>query len=223
MFVPRPYRPPDTSWLIETIRNNPLALLTSNGPPGAAPFATHLVAIPEAFDTGSADLAGSALLCHLNRRNPHWSALADGGVVLLTFTGPHGYVTPTIYEYTPAAPTWDFTSVHVRGTVQKIEPIEETLDVVMATVRTFESRFGSDWDMTESIGYFRKILPAVGAFRVHVTGTEGMFKLSQEQSTEVRERVQRSFGGRASPHYRAMAGLMGCLPSTPRSRPRADG
>ncbi|GAB3740871.1 FMN-binding negative transcriptional regulator [Amycolatopsis oliviviridis] len=223
MFVPRPYRPPDTSWMIEVIRNNPLALLTSNGPPGEAPFATHLAAIAEAFDTGSADLTGSVLLCHVNRHNPHWSALADGGVALLTFTGPHGYVTPTIYGYTPAAPTWNFTSVHVRGTVQKIEPIEETLDVVMATVRTLESRFGSDWDMTESIGYFREILPAVGAFRVHVTGTEGMFKLSQEQSTEVREQVRRSFGTRASAHYRAMAGLMDRLPSAPHCRPRADG
>lgn len=208
MFVPSFYRPPDNTWMIEIIRNNPLALLASNGPPGDVPFATHLASIPESFGTAAADLSGSVLLCHVNRRNPHWSALEDGDVVLLTFTGPHGYVTPTIYEYTPAAPTWNFTSIHVRGTVQKIDSIEETLDVVMAAVRTFESRFGSDWDMTESIGYFRKIVPGVGAFRVHVTGAEGMFKLSQEQSSEVRDRVQQSFGSHPSTHYRAVADLM---------------
>lgn len=222
MFVPRPYRPPDTSWMIEIIRNNPLALLTSNGPPEGAPFATHLASIPESFDTKPTDLTGSVLLCHLNRQNPHWSALEDGNVALLTFTGPHGYVTPTIYEYTPAAPTWNFTSIHVRGTVQKVESIEETLDVVMATVRTFESRFGSNWDMTESIGYFRTIAPAVGAFRVHVTGAEGMFKLSQEQRPEVRERVQLSFDTQSNPHYHAMASLMGRLASPPHCRPRTD-
>jgi transcriptional regulator len=131
--------------------------------------------------------------------------------VLLTFTGPHGYVTPTIYEYTPAAPTWNFTSIHVRGTVQKIDSLEETLEVVMATVRTFESRFGSDWDMTESIGYFRKIVPGVGAFRVQVSGAEGMFKLSQEQSREVRDQVQRSIGSHPSTRYRAVACLMNRL------------
>ncbi|MCW8096277.1 FMN-binding negative transcriptional regulator [Streptomyces tauricus] len=208
MFVPSSYRPPDNTWMIEIIRENPLALLTSNGPPGDVPFATHLASIPESFDTGSADLSGSVLLCHVNRMNPHWSALEDGDAVLLTFTGPHGYVTPTVYAYAPAAPTWNFTSIHVRGTVQKIDAGEETLDVVMATVRTFESRFGSDWDMTGSIGYFRKIVPGVGAFRIQVTGADGMFKLSQEQSSEVRDRVQRSFGSHPCTHYRAMAGLM---------------
>lgn len=208
MFVPSFYRPPDNTWMIEIIKNNPLALLTSNGPPEDVPFATHLPSIPESFDTEPADLSGSVLLCHLNRQNPHWSALEDGDAALLTFTGPHGYVTPTIYEFTPASPTWNFTSIHVRGTVQKIDSIEETLDVVMATVRAYEGRFGSDWDMTESIGYFREIVPGVGAFRVQVTGAEGMFKLSQDQSSEVRDRVQRSFGSHPSTHYRALAGLM---------------
>ncbi|MFD0692299.1 FMN-binding negative transcriptional regulator [Actinomadura fibrosa] len=216
MFVPDFYRPPDSSWMVETITGNPLALLTSNGPPGGVPFATHLPSIPESLDTGSADLSGSVLLCHMNRMNPHWSALEDGAAVLLTFTGPHGYVTPTVYEYTPAAPTWNFTSIHVRGTVQKIDSIEATLDVVTATVRAFESRFGSDWDMTESIGYFREIVPGVGAFRVRVTGAEGMFKLSQEQSSEVRERVRRSFGGHPNAQCRAVAGLMDRLAQTTR-------
>jgi transcriptional regulator len=208
MFVPSSYRPPDNTWMIEIIQKNPLALLTSNGRPGDVPFATHLASIPESFDTGSADLSGSVLLGHMNRMNPHWQALEDGEAVLLTFTGPHGYVTPIVYGYTPAAPTWNFTSIHVRGTVQKMDSIEETLDVVMATVRLFEGQFGSDWDMTDSIGYFRKIAPGVGAFRVQVANAEGMFKLSQEQSGEVRERVQRSFGSHPCTHYRAVAELM---------------
>ncbi|GGS43497.1 FMN-binding negative transcriptional regulator [Streptomyces violaceus] len=208
MFVPRFYRPPDSSWMIEIIKDNPLALLTSNGPPGDVPFATHVPSIPESLDTESADLSGSVLLCHLNRKNPHWAALEDGDAVLLTFTGPHGYVTPAVYEYTPSAPTWNFTSVHVRGTAQRIDSVQETLEVVMATVRAYESRFGSDWDMTESIEYFRKILTGVGAFRVQVTGADGMFKLSQEQNSEVRGRVQRSFTEHPNPDCRAVAGLM---------------
>ncbi|MER5218048.1 FMN-binding negative transcriptional regulator [Streptomyces sp. NPDC002838] len=212
MFVPTSYRPPDSSWMIDVVKDHPLGLLTSNGDPGEVPFATHLPVIPESFDTEAADLSGSVLLCHLNRQNPHWSALRSGDPVLLTFTGPHGYVTPSVYAYTPAAPTWNFTSVHVRGTVQRIDSAEETLDVITATVRAFEGRFGSDWDMSESIGYFRKILPGVGAFRVQVTGADGMFKLSQEQTCEVRDRVRSSFDAQQSTHCRAVAGLMDRLP-----------
>ncbi|MDT0616268.1 FMN-binding negative transcriptional regulator [Streptomyces lancefieldiae] len=212
MFVPDFYRPPDSSWLVEIIQNNPLALLTSNGLPGKVPFATHLPSVPESFDTEAPDLSGSVLLCHINRQNPHWEALEDGGAVLLTFTGPHGYVTPAIYQTTPAAPTWNFTSIHVRGTVRKIASVEETLEVVTATARILEGRFGRDWDLTSSIGYFRKIVPGVGAFRLHVTGADGMFKLSQEQSGEVRDRVRCSFAGHPNTRYQAVADLMDRLP-----------
>ncbi len=200
--------------MVDLILNNPLALMVSNGSPAGAPFATHLPVIQDPRMTGewSADLAGATLLGHLNRANPHWSALETGSVVLLAFTGPHAYVSPTVYAVTPAAPTWNFTSVHVRGVVAKIDSLEETMDVVQSTVRAFEGQFGGVWDMTESIDYFRKIVPGVGAFRVTVSGAEGMFKLSQEQNSEVRNRVQQSFGlGECIGHLET-AKLMSRLP-----------
>ncbi|MEU3528781.1 FMN-binding negative transcriptional regulator [Streptomyces sp. NPDC038707] len=214
MFVPGHYREPDGSWMIDLIRSNPLALMTINGDSDRGPFATHLPVIPDPEMTGewSADLSDAVLLGHMNRANPQWTALETGGVALLVFTGPHGYVSPTVYETTPAAPTWNFTSVHVHGVIEKFDSIEETLGVVQSTVAAFEGAFGADWDMTDSIGYFRKIVPAVGAFRVRVTGAEGMFKLSQEQPAEVRDRVRRSFSEREQGHYRETAELMRRLP-----------
>lgn len=214
MFVPSFYRESDSSWMVDLIRGNPLALAVANGCPRNGPFATHLPVIfdPETSADWTGELPGATLLGHMNRANPHWAALESGGVLLLTFTGPHSYVSPTVYEVTPAAPTWNFTSVHVRGVVEKIDEMEETLEVVQATVRAFEGKFGDGWDMTESLGYFRKIAPAVGAFRFTVTGAEGMFKLSQEQPGEVRERVRKSFGESACTYKRETAGLMSRLP-----------
>ncbi|MER5935029.1 FMN-binding negative transcriptional regulator [Streptomyces sp. NPDC002054] len=217
MFVPPFYREPSGSWMVDLIRNNPLALLVHNGSPLAGPFATHLPVIPDpdANREWAPDLAGATLLGHMNRSNPHWAAIESGAVGLLTFTGPHGYVSPTVYGKTPAAPTWNFTSVHVRGTIQKIDspgPSEDTLEVVKSTVRAFETDFGDDWDMTESISYFRQILPEVGAFRFTVSGADGMFKLSQEQAPEIRDRVYRSFSERDCARHRAAASLMASLP-----------
>ncbi|MFE6848156.1 FMN-binding negative transcriptional regulator [Streptomyces sp. NPDC057686] len=213
MFVPSNYREPDSSWMVDLIRGNPLALAVANGSPENGPFATHLPVIfdPETSGDWSGELPGATLLGHMNRANPHWSALETSSVLLLTFTGPHSYVSPTVYEKTPAAPTWNFTAVHVRGVVEKIESVDETLGVVESTVRAFEGAFGNGWDMTESLDYFRKIAPAVGAFRFKVTGAEGMFKLSQEQPDEVRERVRESFGQSACMYKRETAGLMSRL------------
>lgn len=214
MFVPSFYREPDSSWMVDLIRGNPLALAVSNGAAEDGPFATHLPVIfdPETAADVSGDLPGVTLLGHMNRANPHWAALRSGGVLLLTFTGPHSYVSPTVYAKSPAAPTWNFTSVHVRGVVEKISSIEETLDVVRSTVRAFEGDFGDGWDMTGSQDYFRKIVPAVGAFRFTVTGAEGMFKLSQEQPGEVRARVRESFGQSGCTYKRETADLMSRLP-----------
>lgn len=214
MFVPSQYREPDRSWMIDLIHANPLALMAINGSSSRGPFATHLPVIPdpEAAGEWSADLSGATLLGHMNRANPQWAALETGDVALLVFTGPHGYVSPTVYETTPAAPTWNFTSVHVHGVVEKIDSTEDTLSVVKSTVSAFEAKFGADWDMSESIGYFRKIVPAVGAFRLAVSGAEGMFKLSQEQPAEVRDRVQQAFSRCEHGRYRETAELMGQLP-----------
>ncbi|MFE6475470.1 FMN-binding negative transcriptional regulator [Streptomyces rochei] len=216
MFVPSHYREPDSSWMADLIRDNPLALAVINGRADDGPYATHLPVIPDpqASNEWSDTLTGTTLLGHMNRANPHWRALEDKDVILLAFTGPHAYVSPTVYEVTPAAPTWNFTSVHVRGVVEKIDSLEETLDVVRATALNFEARFGDGWDQSESVDYFRRIVPAVGAFRVKVTGAEGMFKLSQEQPPEVRDRVQKSFSGRECTRHRETADLMSRLPHT---------
>ncbi len=214
MFVPNQYREPDASWLINLITQSPLALLTTNGPAEHGPLATHLPVIHDPHQIGerTEDLSGTLLLGHMNAQNPHWSALRDGDPVLLVFTGPHAYVSPTIYQTTPAAPTWNFTSVHVHGVLEKIVSQEETLEVVKETVRVFEGQFGTDWDMTESVAYFDRILPGVGAFRVTVSLAEGMFKLSQEQEPGVRDRVQRFFADRPCSRHRETADLMSRLP-----------
>lgn len=213
MFVPSIYRQPDDSWMVELIRRNPLALAVINGSPEAGPTATHLPVIPDPQmkDEWPDGLLGAVLLGHMNRMNPHWAALETGATILLAFTGPHAYVSPTLYETTPAAPTWNFTAVHMRGTVERIETTEETLGVVKATALTYEAAFGAGWDQTESLDYFRRIVVGVGAFRVTVTSADGMFKLSQEQASEVRERVHKSFDGSECTRHRETAALMGLV------------
>jgi transcriptional regulator len=214
VFVPRQYREPDRSWMVDVITRYPLALLTVNGTAEQGPLATHLPVIRDPQWTGewTDGLSGALLLGHMNAQNPHWSALQNGDPVLLVFTGPHAYVSPTVYQTTPAAPTWDFTSVHVHGTIEKIDSPEQTLEVVTHTVQEFEGKFGTDWDMSESVDYFRKILPGVGAFRVTVSQAEGMFKLSQEQRPEIRDRVHESFARSQCSRHRETARLMDQLP-----------
>lgn len=198
MFVPAHFRPRDESWLTGVIRSFPFATLVTAA--GEDLFATHLPVVIDrdtrsgnGRDGSDESLVGATILGHMNRRNPHYRALRSTVGGLLIFNGPNGYVSPSVYERTPVAPTWNFVAVHVRGTLHPIDEEDETRRVVRATASIFEGRFGKGWDMTTSLGYFDRILPGVGAFRMTVTQAEGMFKLSQDQPADLREKVIKAF------------------------------
>ena len=191
MLIPEMYgasRPED---IIETVRGNPLAMVVTNG--GRTPYATHVpVIVHETVPVPGEpeSLAGATLLGHMNRGNDHWDALQGGGHILIVFQGPDAYISPMAYEKRPAAPTWNFITVHLRGRVETIEAGEPTLDVITKTVTALENVAGTGWDMTGSLDYFRNIQPRVGAFRVHVESVEAMFKLSQEHAPETRRSIR---------------------------------
>ncbi len=206
MFVPQHFRTHDGRWAIRIIHDHPLATLVTNGDP--APFATRLPALPAPNDRPDAPLIGTKLLCHMNRANPHWARLADGTVSRLMFDGPQGYVTPAIYPPGPAAPTWNFTSVHLNGRIRLLRTPQETLEVVRFTAARLEAQFGRGWEATPSLDYFQRILPGVGAFQFQVEAVETMYKLSQDQSPEVQELVIRHYEADSTGNYRGLARLM---------------
>jgi transcriptional regulator len=206
MFVPSLYRASDETWHRRIISDHPLATLVTNGE--FAPHATRLPALVAPGQPESAPLTGVEFIGHMNRANPHWRALRDGTPARLMFDGPGGFVTPAVYQTDPAAPTWDFAIVHVCGRVRLIRDTEETLEVVRCTAQTLEQRFGDMWDATSSIGYFREILPGVGAFRLVAESVEAMFKLSQEKSPQVQESVIKRFEADPSGAYWSLARLM---------------
>ena len=205
MFVPPVYRQQDQQQLAAVVRQYPLAALVTNGEP--TPHVTHLPVIPESEDD-EPNLVGGTLLGHLNRANPHWSSLGDATPAKLVFWGPNSYVTPAVYETDPAAPTWNFVSVHVKGVLQRIEGLEETLEVVRRTARLFESSFGAGWDAGGSLDYFRQIVPDVGAFRLEVSSIQGMFKLSQEKNPETQRRIAERFTAAESGCTRELGNIM---------------
>jgi transcriptional regulator len=192
-----------------TIRGHPLATLVTNGP--VVPLVTHLPVISPPGVPETEELVGRSLLGHMNRANPHWKALKGGPPSVLVFTGPDGYVSPVLYAETPAAPTWDFVTVHVHGTIEPIDDSEATFDVVSSTASALEADFGAGWSKRGSEDYFRKILPAVGAFRLRVEHVYGMFKLSQEKSPEVRENVRSHFASTGLRKHDELAVVMGDL------------
>jgi transcriptional regulator len=163
-----------------------MAILVTNGE--SVPFATNLPVVPSA-DTCPQDLVGHTLLGHMNKQNPHWESLSAGTRGKLIFSGPGTYISPAFYETDPAAPTWDFVTVHLQGIIQPILGREETLAVTRRTAAVLEKSFGCEWDQKNSVDYFRSIVGGVGAFEFQVGLVEAMFKLSQDKSPRIQQRL----------------------------------
>jgi transcriptional regulator len=191
------FQAPSPEHELELVRRNPFALVVSGGTP---PVATHT---PVLLPDGAESLDGVTLLGHMARANPQWKSF--GPEALVVFSGPHGYVSPTAYGYTPAVPTWNYAAVHVTGSVELVDDREETLAVVEHTVRSVESGRAPRWDMTSSRQRFAELVGGVVAFRVRVHTVKSNFKLSQNMPADVRARVRADMRAH---DYEAAADLM---------------
>ena len=67
---------------------------------------------------------------HFAKANPHWKSLA-GHETLVVFSGPHSYVSPTLYIEELSVPTWNYIAVHAYGMLELVED-ERRKDALLA-------------------------------------------------------------------------------------------
>ena len=138
--------------------------------------ATHLPFVLHA-DEGEQGM----LYAHCAKANPLWKNL-DGQKVLVIFTGPHGYISPSWYTSKPAVPTWNYTAVHAYGVASLLEP-HQTLEAVEQVVEKYEPQLLVERDIvTDQIKH--KMLAAIVGFKIKLTKLEGQLKLGQNKSKD---------------------------------------
>lgn len=210
MYTPRPFRADNASREAMLVRTNPFGLLVSTG--HGAPVASHLPMLRRPSPDGAPDdrepLLGSTLVGHMARANDHWRSLTRGQQVLAVFSGPDGYVSPTLYRRNGVAPTWNYAAVHVTGAIRVIDDAAESLAIIRATIDLTEARAAQPWDPEPSMDYITRILTGITAFEITVTNVQSIFKLSQDKESAVRRRVRDSFAGSAHGRHRELAALM---------------
>ena len=120
--------------------------------------------------------------------------------------GPGAYVSPELYQVTPAAPTYSYTAVHACSTPALIEDTQATLALLRATVARFEQGpDGRDWNIEPSLEYARRIVRGVVAFTVEITHLDAAARLSQNKAPELQDRVETAFAASDNAAARAVA------------------
>ncbi|MFT2092965.1 FMN-binding negative transcriptional regulator [Paraglaciecola sp. 2405UD69-4] len=120
------------------------------------------------------------LYTHCARANPQWKQFANSDV-LITFSGPHSYVSPTWYKQKPAVPTWNYAAVHVYGRVVLTEK-EQSLDAMIALIKKYEPSL-LDRDDVMPKDFVNKLFTGIVGFKIKVNRMQGVQKLGQQRST----------------------------------------
>jgi transcriptional regulator len=142
-------------------------------------MATHL---PFMLDTERGE--HGTLIAHMARANPQWQAFNREQEVLVIFSGPHAYVSPSWYEAAPTnVPTWNYTAVHAYGVPTIIDDHEAVYAMLGQLVHEHEAHFQHPWSMQSSEDSIRNLISAIVAFEIPITRLEGKYKLSQNRPT----------------------------------------
>jgi transcriptional regulator len=201
MYIPAAFAKTDQATLHCFIEQHSFALLVSQD--GAEPMASHLPFLLER-DCGPC----GRLIGHMARANSQWRS-AVGQKVLVTFAGPHAYISPSWYEADSVVPTWNYTAVHAYGTLRLVEEPAALRDIVARMVTHYEGSRPSPWDLdSQPAEFIERMLAAIVGFEIDIERLEGKWKLSQNQPAERQEKVVRALRQSESPDDLAVADLM---------------
>ncbi len=173
MYIPKHFEEKESKEMLKFIGSHPFGQLISMVQDRL--FVSH-VPFLVAHD-------GSMLISHVAKSNPQWENIALQEV-LVTFQGPHGYISPSWYE-SPSVPTWNYQAVHVYGNAKLITGHEKLAKIIEDLTEKFESFIHPPW----TPDYKESLLQAIVGIELTITQIEGKNKLSQNRSRQDRDQV----------------------------------
>jgi len=205
MYAPKFNQVSDRSTLIEAMQSYSFAILF--GPQSIAEVATPLAAthLPLVVkDEGPHGL----LEGHFALANSHWQALA-GREILVVFSGPHSYVSPTLYADPLSVPTWNYIAVHAYGTLEMVEDEPGKEAILAGLIQAHEPAFAGKWRAMNN-GFRRSMLAGIVGFQIPIARIEGKFKISQNRDQAERLNIHAAHAV-GSPDQQALAAWMARL------------
>ncbi len=182
MYIPAAFRETRPEMLQALMRQNSFATVVSHGAEGMV--ASHLPFLldPERGPQGT-------LLGHMARANPQWQDFRDEAEVMVIFTGPHAYVSPSWYQAELSVPTWNYAAVHAYGIPTLVEESAALYGILAAMVRTYEAPLDKPWTLPPPDDFLSRMMKAIIGFEIRITRLEGKLKLNQNRSSADQESV----------------------------------
>ena len=173
MYLPSQFKATDHAHGLELIRSHPFASLISNddaGLPFVTPLPLHLLEEP----------SNLRLLGHCAKPNPHWRYLAARPRAIVTFMGPHAYMTPRVYPDLARVPTWNYVMVHCQVEATIIETFDDKDRLLKHLIADHDPAYAEQW---RGLGedYQHKMMGGIVAFELKVLDMQCTIKINQHR------------------------------------------
>ncbi len=199
MYIPASFAEPDLGLLHDFIEQHSFGVMASQV--DGSPYATHL---PFLLERGAG--AKGTLVGHVARANVHWQHL-ESQPVLVVFSGPHAYISPTWYEAENVVPTWNYAAVHVVGRVQLVNEPAELSAILQRMVQWYEQPLPTPWTFEDS-PFVQQLVAQIVGLRLEIDSIEGKWKLNQNHPVERRKKVIAALRTQPQADSQAVADLM---------------
>jgi transcriptional regulator len=170
------FKEKDQEVVLQFMRDHPFVFLTGVNEENK-PVATQVPVFIDEKD-GKLFLTG-----HIMRNNDHHKAFEKNPDVLAVFTGPHTYISATWYDDPHQPSTWNYMSVHVKGTI-RFGDYNDLVAILKRLTLHYENNNTTSTTVFDNLTseYTEPLLKAIVAFEVEITSIENVFKLSQNRN-----------------------------------------
>jgi transcriptional regulator len=206
LYTPSAFREDDVEAMHAHIAATGLACLVTVG--AAGPLVSH---VPLRLDRQAGPFG--TLSGHLARANPQLEASDLSKPALAVFLLADAYVSPSWYaskaEHGRVVPTWNYSVVHARGTLELFDDREALMAQVAALTDRHEARFDAPWQASDApADYLERQLRAIVGVQLRIEALEGKAKLSQNQKPADYAGVVAGLGASESEADRTVAAMM---------------
>ena len=199
MYIPKYFKVTNFDEIREFVQMNSFGTLitTKKGKPIATHLPLQLMKEEDAY----------YITGHMAYGNPQWRTFETCEDVLVTFQGPHAYISSSWYEQ-ENVPTWNYQAVHVYGTAHILDEEELKQDLTRLLQKYEKHRENPVlWDKL-SPSLLEKELKGIVGFKIKVGEIQAAYKLSQNRNETDYVNIIEQLQNEKNPDSRQIAELM---------------
>ena len=207
MYIPRHFALEDLdeiAKLVEAVGSADVVTVAADGSPETS-------LLPVLWDrTPTENAAYGRLIAHAAIMNEQFVHVSEGARALAIVRGEQAYVSPAWYaskaEHGRVVPTWNYSAVHLSGTIELVPDPDRLLEIVTALTLAHESPRPDPWAVSDAPeAFIAGQLKAIVGVIVHLDRVEAKVKQSQNRSEPDQRGVVDGLRASGHPEQQAMA------------------